>query len=104
VAAIDYRSRFEDDCFNSFHDQERVSRISGIVPVDRRRGGDAPSLRIPRDARSNRPSGIVMIGLRTPPLSISYAPEPRPRKIVPLLLSIAAFLMLTIAASFAHYL
>ena len=87
----------EDEHFSSFHDQERVSRISGVVPVNRR---VAPPPRIPRHRGLE---SIVMVGMCPPPLDVSIE-RATPRRVVPLLLAVSAFLMLTVALSFAHYL
>src|SRR4051812_22915928 len=101
VAARKYNQSFQDDCFDSFHDQERVSRISGIVPSRRRR--EPVSIPIPKD-RALAPA--IPIGVRTPPTEVAFErlEAPKQRKVLTVLLCASAFLMLTVALSFAHYL
>lgn len=85
--------KYEHDAFESFHDQERVSRISGIVPSPKRRR--ASSLRIvPPLAPSLPPTLAKVVGN-----DLSFF-----RELAPFLRAIVAFLALTVVVSAAYYL
>jgi hypothetical protein len=99
VAARKYDSSFEEECARNFHDQERVSRISGIVPIGRR--SSFPSPTIPRTSTVVR---LAAVGGRTPPLLESQSGVERSIPFGTLLGGIACLLSVIVALAVAHYL